>query len=360
MDLTTIDTPALLIDRAKVERNIQLAIEYAGGTDRLRPHVKTHKILEVARLQIQAGITKFKCATIAEAEMLGMAGAADVLIAYAIQGPKADRLIRLIEKYPGTRYSALMDNLHSAKHLGERFGRAGRVAEVYIDLNNGHGRTGIQVDEAAALARSCAGLAHLEIVGLHCYDGHVRTPALEERVAACRKAFAAVAQLRQQLSAEMGKGLNIVAGGSPTFSVHAKYHDVECSPGTWIFWDQGYGDSYPEQAFEKAATLATRVISKIDAHHYCLDLGHKSVASEMPFPRVRFHTEAVIEQVGHSEEHLMIRTKSPDAFEPGDVLLATPMHICPTVALYDHVEVVHDNAFVGRWRVIARDRKITV
>ena len=77
IDFDQLDTPALVIDRDKVERNIQLAIKLAGGVKRLRPHVKTHKILEVAELQVAAGITKFKCATIAEAEMLGMAGAID-------------------------------------------------------------------------------------------------------------------------------------------------------------------------------------------------------------------------------------------------------------------------------------------
>ena len=360
MDLSQLDTPALVIDRDKVGRNIGLAIRLAGGVDRLRPHVKTHKILEVAEMQIAAGITKFKCATVAEAEMLGMAGAADVLLAYAVQGPKVDRVIRLIEKYPRTAYSVLVDNLTTAKHLHERFGRSGRMAAVYVDVNNGHGRTGIVTERVPALVRDCEALDWLRITGLHCYDGHIRMPSLGERMKAGRAAFGPVVALRKRLEETLGRDLVVVAGGSPSFTVHAEHHDVECSPGTWVFWDHGYGEAYPEQAFERAATLATRVISKVDAHHYCLDLGHKSVASESPLPRAFFHTEHAFEQIGHSEEHLMIRTRAPDVFAPGDLLLATPNHICPTVALYDHVEVVSDGELTGRWRVMARDRKITV
>lgn len=360
MNYHQLDTPALIVDRDKVARNIQLAIELAGGTDRLRPHVKTHKTLEVARMQRAAGITKFKCATIAEAEMLGLAGAVDVLIAYPVQGPKVDRALRLADKFPETRYSVLIDNEVSAGYLHERFSAAGRTASVYVDVNNGHGRTGIKTADVPALAEACAALDRLHLTGLHCYDGHVRMPSLEERTRVGRAAFQPVLDLRDQLSATLGRKLNLVAGGSPSFTYHARHHDVECSPGTWIFWDHRYGEDYPEQPFERAATLATRVISKIDTHHYCLDLGHKSVASESPLPRAHFPDAPAFEQVGHSEEHLMIRTEQPDAFTPGDLLFAVPYHVCPTVALYDHVEVVSEGKPAGRWRVIARDRRITI
>ena len=102
IDLSEIDTPALIIDKDKVLGNIELAISYAGGTNHLRPHVKTHKMLEVVKLQMAAGISKFKCATIAEAEMLGLAGAADVLMAYPVQGPKIDCVLKLVSSYPLT------------------------------------------------------------------------------------------------------------------------------------------------------------------------------------------------------------------------------------------------------------------
>jgi len=107
IDFSELDTPALVVDRGMVDFNIGLALKYAGGAERLRPHVKTHKILEVAKMQKTAGIFKFKCATIPEAEMLGMASAENVLIAYPLQGPKVNRFLKLIEKFPNTRYSQL-------------------------------------------------------------------------------------------------------------------------------------------------------------------------------------------------------------------------------------------------------------
>jgi D-serine deaminase-like pyridoxal phosphate-dependent protein len=360
MDFSHIDSPALLIDKDKVEYNIQLAIKYAGGTDRLRPHVKTHKILEVAKMQVAAGIYKFKCATIPEAEMLGMAGAKDVLIAYPVQGPKINRVVALMEKFPETQFSVLIDNIASARDIDTVFKQADRIANVFIDLNNGQFRTGIDLDKAPGLFSECQGLSHLEIVGLHCYDGHIRMASLEERTEVCRKAFEEVLSLREVLSADLDQDLLIVAGGSPSFSVHAKYHDVECSPGTFIFWDQRYGDDYQEQEFKKAAVVATRVISKLDAHTYCLDLGHKSIASEFPFPRVEFSSPHKITQIGHSEEHLIIKTEEADVFHPGELLLGVPFHICPTVALYDHVQVISNGNVIDQWKVIARNRKITI
>jgi D-serine deaminase-like pyridoxal phosphate-dependent protein len=360
MNLSKIDTPALLVDKDKVAANIQLAIKYAGGTDRLRPHVKTHKMLEVAQMQVAAGIYQFKCATIAEAEMLGMAGAKDVLIAYPVQGPKINRVAALINRFPKTTFSALVDNEATARLADDVFGEAGLVLNVFFDLNNGHFRTGIIPERVPDLAAFCQQLNHLTIVGLHCYDGHIRMPSLEERIAASREAFKPVAALREQLSEFLGRPLKVVAGGSPSFSVHAKYHDVACSPGTWIFWDERYGSDYQEQKFQKAAMVATRVISKLDAHTYCLDVGHKSIASEMPFPRMVFDTPHQFTQVGHSEEHLIIKSEAPDVLEPGEILLACPFHVCPTVALHEYAHIISDGEIVDEWKVIARKRKITI
>jgi len=360
MNLSQIDTPALLVNKDKVAANIKLAIKYAGGTDRLRPHVKTHKMLEVARMQMAAGIYEFKCSTIAEAEMLGMAGAQDVLIAYPVQGPKINRVATLIQRFPKTSFSVLIDNEATAGQIDVVFAEAGLVLNVFIDLNNGHFRTGIIPERVPDLVDFCKRLDHLKIIGLHCYDGHIRMPSLEERIAACREAFKPVAALRQRLSEDLDRPLAIVAGGSPSFSVHAKYHDVACSPGTWIFWDERYSSDYQEQKFQKAAMIATRVISKLDAHTYCLDVGHKSIASEMPFPRMAFDTPHQFTQVGHSEEHLLIKSEAPDVLHPGELLLAYPFHVCPTVALHDYAHIISDGEIVDQWKVIARTRKITI
>src|ERR1700743_886670 len=98
-NIDQLDTPALVVFPERVRENIRLAVEMAGSPARLRPHVKTHKSPDTARLMLAAGIAQFKCATIAEAEMLAIAGAQDVLLAYQPIGPKAVRLVELIRKY---------------------------------------------------------------------------------------------------------------------------------------------------------------------------------------------------------------------------------------------------------------------
>ncbi len=360
IDLSTIDTPALIVDKDMVTYNIEQAISYAQGTEYFRPHVKTHKMLEVAKMQKAAGIDKFKCATIPEAEMLGMAEAPDVLIAYALQGPKIDRLIQLIQKYPKTKYASLVDDVSNAKLLNDKMARAGIKASVFIDVNNGNDRTGTDPKGAKVLLISLMQMSQLEIAGMHCYDGHLRMSSLDERERKIQKAFKQVIKLKEHYEKKLDRSIILVAGGSPAFSTHSRFHDVQSSPGTWIFWDERYGRDYKELPFNKAAVLATRVISQIDKHRYCLDLGHKSVASEFPFPRIRFTNDLECEQVSQSEEHLVIKCKDKNKLKVGELLTAFPYHICPTVALYDTVQVVENGAVSEEWEVIARNRKITV
>src|SRR5690606_33818635 len=104
-------------DRAKY--NIELLKTMIIDVDRLRPHVKTHKTAELTLLQMEAGIRKFKCATIAEANMLGVCGVPDVLLAYPLVGPKIDRFLGLVQSFPSTRFSAIVDSLTAAQALSE-------------------------------------------------------------------------------------------------------------------------------------------------------------------------------------------------------------------------------------------------
>lgn len=360
IDLSEIDTPALIIDRDKLLENITLAISYAGGTEHLRPHVKTHKMLEVSKLQIAAGISKFKCATIAEAEMLGMAGASDVLVAYPVQGPKIDRVIKLVSRYQSTSYSVLVDNQITSSVINNKCKASGISLDVFIDVNNGQNRSGAQLGDVSGLAKNIDLLSNFNLVGLHCYDGHIRIENFDERTKACRSAFKPLLEIHTQLESILKKKLVLVAGGSPSFRIHAEHHNVECSPGTFIFWDERYASKFKDQAFHKAAVVATRIISKIDANTYCLDLGHKRIASEFPLPRVAFLGDFKMKQIGHSEEHLVVQTNEVNSFEPGQTLLAFPYHICPTVALYDYALVMSQGRIIDEWKVTARKRKISI
>src|SRR5437879_3411572 len=103
-----VPSPALLVYPDRVEENIQRMIAIAGGVERLRPHIKTHKLAEVVRMQMAVGITKFKCATIAEAEMATGCGALDVMLAYQPVGPNVERFIQLVKRFPETRFSTIV------------------------------------------------------------------------------------------------------------------------------------------------------------------------------------------------------------------------------------------------------------
>ncbi|MEO7308369.1 MAG: D-TA family PLP-dependent enzyme [Ferruginibacter sp.] len=357
-----IDSPALLVYPERVKANIQAAIKMIGDINRLRPHVKTHKCAEVARLMMDAGIYKFKCATIAEAEMLGINKAKDVLLAYQPVGPKLERFIALIKKYPDTQFSCLTDNQVSAAEQSKAFSGAGLQVPVYIDLNIGMNRTGISPgDEALELYRSCSTAGGIIIKGLHAYDGHIRDIDLSEKKKNCDDAFAKVEALAEKIvSMGLPKPI-IIAGGSPTFSVHCKRKNIECSPGTFIYWDHGYSVLCPEQDFIPAAILLTRVISLPGEGIICTDLGHKSVAAENEITKRIFFPEfEFLNAIAQSEEHLVLENKAGTPFATGDILYGIPWHICPTVALYDSVKIIENGKCITEWKNIARDRKISI
>lgn len=360
--LDALDSPALVIFPERVRQNIRTAIEMTGDVKRLRPHVKTHKSPDATRLMIDAGITDFKCATIAEAEMLGQCGAKDVLLAYQPLGPKLRRFIELIKKYPGTRYSCLTDNKEALYEQAAAFADEDLVVPVYIDLNIGMNRTGIAPGEkAVSLYRELSTLKSVKAAGLHAYDGHLRQKDLAERTAQCNKGFAPVEELAETLRSSGMIVPNIIAGGSPSFPIHANRKEVQCSPGTFVYWDQGYLELCPEQGFLPAAVLVTRVISLPSPGRICTDLGHKSVAAENDIVRrVHFLNAHGLIPVGQSEEHLVLETSPDHAYRVGDVLYGLPYHICPTVALYDRLITIQNGLITGEWKNIARDRKITV
>jgi len=104
----------------------------------------------------------------------------------------------------------------------------------------------------------------------------------------------------------------------------------------------------------------TRVVSKPGAHRLCLDLGHKAVAAEKPPPRVQFLNLPEVTAVSHSEEHLVIESQQAGQFAVGDCLFGVPCHICPTVALHAEATVIRAGRAAERWRIVARDRRLTV
>ncbi len=358
-NIDEIDSPALVVYPDRVKENIALIKLMIGDADRLRPHVKTHKSSDVTLLMLEAGISKFKCATIAEAEMLATVNAPDVLLAYQPVGPKIQRFISLIKQYPATKFSCLIDNKNAAQRIADGASEAGIIIPVFIDLNVGMNRTGTLPGNAVDLYSFCLQLKGVEPIGLHAYDGHIVDEDLAIRTKKCDEAFALVENIKNELLQKGYEDPVIVAGGSPSFPVHARRENVECSPGTFVYWDAGYVKKYKEQPFLPAALVITRIISLPDETTLCTDLGHKSIAAENVLAnRVQFLNAPELEFIGHSEEHLVLKTDKGHTYKIGDVLYGMPVHVCPTCALYERAFTVEGGVVSGEWKITARDRKI--
>lgn len=357
-----IDTPALVLYPERIKSNLRLAISMLPDSRRLMPHVKTNKCAHVIRMMLAEGITRFKCATIAEAEMLATEGATEVLLAYQPLGPKAKRFCQLQRKFPKTAFSCLIDHRQSLLKLSECARQAQQTAGVFLDLNTGMNRTGMAPGkEALDLYQLATDTPGIEIKGLHAYDGHLHDRDFSVRERKCNQAFEGVEKLRNEIEKRIGQAIMVVAGGTPTFPIHAKRADVVCSPGTFVFWDSGYQQIMEELPFAFAALVLTRVISAPGAENICVDLGHKSIASENPIEnRVNFLNAPGLKPLGHSEEHMVLRADINHKLQPGDVLYGVPYHICPTVALYDEASVCVDHRIGETWPIAGRTRKITV
>jgi len=353
------DSPALLLYPSRIKENI-IRITERIDTRLIRPHVKTNKTGEVSALMMEAGIKKFKAATIAEAEMLAMIKAPDVLLAYQPTVPKIKRLIRLIQKYPDTQFSCLVDNANTAIAISDLFTSSNFIARIYIDLNLGMNRTGVRPENAITFFEKLHSTPALDILGLHAYDGHIKDRDINIRTEICLRAFEPVSKLKHALEEIVGHSTILIAGGSPTCFIHATAGNRECSPGTFVFWDKGYSENLPEQPFDWAAIIASRVISIPASDMICVDLGYKSVACENPLPRVYFLNAPEAVPTAQSEEHLVLKVPDSGRFNPGDIMYGVPWHICPTVALYDKALIVENNTVVDSWEIIARKREITI
>ena len=354
-----VPSPAVLLYPDRVEQNLRRLVSLAGDANRLRPHVKTHKLPQIVRMKLDAGIRKFKTATISEAEMTAAAGGPDVLLAIQPVGPNVGRLLTLIERFPATRFSTIVDDASAARAIAAAAAARGISVPLLVDLDVGMGRTGIPVDAAPELYRVIAETPGVEPAGLHAYDGHLHDADEPRLRASAAEAIAPVLRLRDELRREGLSVAGIVAGGTPTSKFLAEHPEVELGAGTPVLWDAGQGEISPDLDFLNAAAVMCRVISRPRPDRLCVDLGHKAVASEMPQPRVRLFGLEDAPAVMHSEEHLVLETAAAD-YRVGDVIYALPRHVCPTVALHSEVWCVRDRRAVELWPVIARARRLTV
>ena len=358
-----IDTPFLAAYKDRIRFNLEHLISSVNGdTQKLRPHIKTHKIGEILDLFKTYNINKIKCATIAEAELAAIHKIPDILLAYQPVGIKKERWISLIQKYSDIHFSTIVDNLDSAKALNEIAQKNDLILTIYLDLNTGMNRTGFPIlEDWMAAIDKIVKLKNLHFEGIHIYDGHLKG-TVEERTNTASKSFSKIKEKTETIEQKLDYKLKIVAGGSNTFPFYAAQENVACSPGTFVFWDSNYQIHLSEQNFKPALVIVGTIISKPTNKTLCIDIGYKAVSSENPIDKrlVILNDENLI-PTAHSEEHLILENQGKNEYKIGDIVYALPYHVCPTCALYDSVQVINKgHQIYDQWKVAARSREINL
>jgi D-serine deaminase-like pyridoxal phosphate-dependent protein len=363
-DYTLADTgnlisPALIYYLDIIQNNTRRIIEMAGGANRLWPHVKSHKAGEMIRLQIELGITRFKCATVAEAEMTAAAGAGHVILAYPLVGPNIYRYLRLAGAYPDTVFYAVGDDYEQLSVLSAAALEMAVTVKTLIDVDMGMHRTGVSIDDLESLYERAALLKGLSLKGLHCYDGHLHDRDFSKRKAAVEEADRKVLNIRESL---VRKGLDcglLVFGGTPTFPCRAGKEGIFLSPGTAFIGDWGYYSNLPDLAFTPGAALFTRVVSHPSKDSFTLDLGYKGIAADPPGIRGIIAGMEDVKPLFQSEEHWVFSIPEGGELPPiGGACYVIPTHICPTSALYPEIMVAREGKITETWQVSARNRRI--
>lgn len=357
-------SPQLIYYRDRIVRNIEQSVAMAGSSGRLWPHVKSHKSPDMVRLQMAMGITRFKCATIAEAEMLGLCGAPDVLLAYPQVGPTIARFLRLTETFPETRFWALGDDFGQIVELGEAAAARGIIVPTLVDLDMGMHRTGHPPENAAAFFARCAAVKGIHPQGLHCYDGHIHMTDPCERQASVDRMHQTIRKVRAALETQKLDAPIVIWGGAPTFAAHAAHAgtepDIYLSPGTNFLWDMNYSSSYPEMGFVHAAVVMTRVVSHPGPDLFTLDLGYKGLAADPKGQRGFIAGLEEAESINQNEEHWVFRIDPALRPPLGAELYVIPTHVCPTSALYPFALVAEGGDIVNRWEITARVRQLRI
>ncbi len=350
-EVESLDTPSLVFFKKRILNNIETVVQWVNGdTTRLRPHIKTFKCENILKILRGYGILKVKTATITETDLAASAGIPDVLMAYQLSNQKVQRFIDLMLKYPETCFSTLLDNPHTAYLLNEKAIDNQCFIDVFIDVNVGMNRTGIDYLKAEEFLNFLKTFKNLRFRGFHCYDGNLKDKDWRVRTKDCATYFNFLKEIIEtQTESEK---LEIAMGGSNTFPFYAQNTEGVCCPGTFVLWDDNYTENLPEQPFQTAALLVAQVVSIPKPHHICIDVGYKAVASENPLDkRLRILNYDNLTPISHSEEHMVFSHPKDISIPIGSTIYALPFHICPTVALYNEAYVIENQEVVDKWGI---------
>jgi D-serine deaminase-like pyridoxal phosphate-dependent protein len=359
MPLEEVDTPALLLDLDAFESNLRRLHESLGNTRvRVRPHAKSHKCAQIALRQIALGAVGVCCQKVSEAEALVRGGVGDVLVANEIVG--AQKLARLAELARSARVGVCVDDIGSVADLDRAAREAGTRLDVYVEVNVGANRCGVEPGEPALrLAQAIARAGALRFAGIHAYQGaaqHLRSPA--ERSAAIALA---VEKVRASVALLEANGLRaeIVTGaGTGTYRLEAAsrvYNEIQ--PGSYVFMDADYGrnlgdDGQPVHEFEHSLFILATVMSRPTAQRAVVDVGLKAHSVDSGMPTVVGIAGA--RYVRASDEHGVLEVGAPGAVELGQKIRLIPGHCDPTVNLYDWLVCYRGERVEETWPISAR------
>ena len=354
-----VETPAFLVYEHLVRHNIREILEICGSASRVIPHAKTHKSAAVLRMQMEAGISAFKVATIREAELLAENGVKEVLIAHILMHPKKlDRFVRLKRKFSDLSLRTIVSRPEHLEVISQAASACGSDIDVYIDLDTGMNRTGVQPgEEAGRLYAQAAATPHLNVLGVHIFDGQMHRPSLEEREAIFQQSLEYAHDTWDRARRQGLDVIDNVAGGSWSFHYFLRDEHFRVSPGTWIYWDSD-SVKQKELGFRIAALILGQVVDRDDARDtVTLDIGSKAASPDLPTPR-RFkiigHPEC--ELTSQSEEHGVVKLNGAD-LAVGQFVFAAPGHACTSSVKFPEALVVsEDGKLIGTYDHSARDR----
>jgi D-serine deaminase-like pyridoxal phosphate-dependent protein len=352
-------TPALLLYPDAIAANIQRTIQLLDGdAARWRVHVKTAKLAYTFRLYLDHGLRFFKCATTLELLMACREGAHDVLLAYPVMGPNAQRAREIAAQFPRTRISVLIENdVQLAPWRGSSVG-------IFVDLNSGMNRTGIEASHPAEIMKVARAVrtAGLEFRGLHFYDGHLGSVAEPERTAIAHAGYDALLKIVAELEAGDVPVAEVITSGTPAFPCSLSYADFRmgkfahrASPGTVVYNDASSLAQLPDLGYQAAALVLARVVSNPRPGIVTCDAGHKAVSADAGVPTCVVVGHPELTPLTPSEEHLPIAVRDGAAApQVGDTIFLLPRHVCPTVNNFDHALLVRDGKILAQEGVSAR------
>ncbi|HEY0472714.1 MAG TPA: alanine racemase [Kribbella sp.] len=353
-------TPALVVDLEVLEANVlrMAAIADHGGLA-LRPHVKSHKSVEIAHRQVAAGATGICVASVGEAEVMWAGGLDDITLAYPTWGEaKLDRLADLVA---AGAITLVTDSIEVAEGYSRLATRAGVDIRVLVEVDTGMHRVGVPPAMTVELALAIARLPGLSFGGILTHAGHAHDVVTQPEIASVARYEARQMGLAREALEQAGLTVEVVSAGSTLTAPYLNADDgiTEIRPGTYVLNDLRTLGCYACTADQIAATVLTTVVS-VGEGRVVLDAGSKTLTTARTSQHGYGHPDRMPDAgiTRLSEEHAVLEVRDHARLSVGDRLRILPIHICVCMDLQREVYGVSGDRIVSRITVDAMRRSL--